>query len=209
MRHSETELELMEGQIYIIRNLFNGKGYVGQTRATVEHRFTTHCKNARWGFKGALYSAMRKHGITQFRVTKLVSCDESMLDEMEMYFIRICATFAPTGHGYNLTLGGDHGSRVRKPMSKEVRAKIGNTHRGMKRPPRTPEWTERQKKAKTGKPHSKEANAKTSATMKGKLKPPFTDKHRASISLAKKGQNKGKPWSEARRAAENAKKGIG
>jgi hypothetical protein len=54
----------MKGHIYLIRNLINGKGYVGQTTKTVTARFSEHRYEAGRGTEYVLYRAIRKYGPT-------------------------------------------------------------------------------------------------------------------------------------------------
>jgi group I intron endonuclease len=53
--------------IYTIKNLVNGKIYVGQTiQANAKMRWYAHCDMVRKGKKSHLYDSMRKHGIENF-----------------------------------------------------------------------------------------------------------------------------------------------
>jgi len=53
--------------IYTIKNLVNGKMYVGQTvQANPKMRWYAHCDMVRKGKKSYLYDSMRKHGIKNF-----------------------------------------------------------------------------------------------------------------------------------------------
>ena len=53
--------------IYTIKNLVNGKIYVGQTiQANAKMRWYSHCDMVRKGKKSHLYDSMRKHGIENF-----------------------------------------------------------------------------------------------------------------------------------------------
>jgi group I intron endonuclease len=53
--------------IYTIKNLVNGKMYVGQTiQANAKMRWYAHCDMVRKGKKSHLYDSMRKHGIKKF-----------------------------------------------------------------------------------------------------------------------------------------------
>lgn len=61
------------GYIYQITNLINNKKYVGQTRFSIEQRWKQHTYTAlnRPKIKYALYDAMRKYGIDNFRIQEL------------------------------------------------------------------------------------------------------------------------------------------
>jgi group I intron endonuclease len=53
--------------IYTIKNLVNGKMYVGQTiQSNAKMRWYSHCDMARKGKKSYLYDSMRKHGLENF-----------------------------------------------------------------------------------------------------------------------------------------------
>ena len=53
--------------IYTIKNLVNGKMYVGQTvQANAKMRWYAHCDMMRKGKKSYLYDSMRKYGIENF-----------------------------------------------------------------------------------------------------------------------------------------------
>ena len=196
----------MSGQIYLIRNSINGKGYVGQTTVGVDRRFAKHKENARLGIDFALYRAMRKHGVDRFTVTEIATCSRILLDDLEKHYVKFFGTSAASGHGYNMTEGGDT-RRVPEGWrhTEESKAKNSAAHKGMKRPPRSDEFRAKQADAQKGKRISDDAKAKISAALKGKKKPPRSPEHIANMSAAKKGQGKGKPWSEARRAAHKGK----
>lgn len=53
--------------IYTIKNLVNGKMYVGQTiQSNPKMRWYAHCDMMRKGKKSHLYDSMRKHGLENF-----------------------------------------------------------------------------------------------------------------------------------------------
>lgn len=192
----------MTGQIYLIRNGINGKGYVGQTKLTVSARYKKHLENVKRGIDGALYRAMRKHGVENFTVIEVATCDRLLLDDLEKHYIKFFGTSSKSGHGYNMTDGGDS-RRVPEGWrhKDESKAKNSASHKGMKRPPRSAEWREKQAAAKAGKQLSDETKSKIAAKLKGQKKPPRSEEYKATMAAAKKGQGKGKPWSEARRRA--------
>lgn len=192
----------MRGQIYLIRNSINGKGYVGQTTIGIDRRFAKHKENAHAGIDLALYRAMRKHGVDRFTVSEVVTCDPTLLDDLEKHYVKFYGTSAANGHGYNMTDGGDSARRMKGSRNSELsKAKNSASHKGMKRPPRSDEYRAKQAVAQKGKSLSSETKAKISAALKGKKKQPRTPEYKTNMSAAKKGQGKGKPWSEARRAA--------
>ena len=93
--------------IYKITNSVNDKVYIGQTKASVEERWTWHlraagCENA--PYKSKLYSAMRKYGRDKFSIEVIEECSIEDLNEREKYWI---AKFDSKRNGYNITTGGD------------------------------------------------------------------------------------------------------
>jgi len=71
--------------IYTIKNLINGKMYVGQTvQSNPKMRWYSHQADARKGKKSHLYDSMRKHGVETF-LWKVVETTTSLdkLNELE------------------------------------------------------------------------------------------------------------------------------
>ncbi len=95
--------------IYVLTNTVNGKRYVG---------FTTDLKKRLWKHKSvakgdenqwALYSAIRKHGWEAFQC-EVVACSKDVeyaQNVLEGWFIKQLQTYSNTGHGYNMTFGGE------------------------------------------------------------------------------------------------------
>ena len=92
------------GYIYKISNSINGKVYIGQTRQTIEQRWSGH-KHSAITSEAPLYRAMRKYGIENFQITVILECDNEQLNDKEVYYIQYYNSFVP--NGYNATLGGD------------------------------------------------------------------------------------------------------
>ena len=95
----------MKGTIYVIKNLINGREYVGKTFSTVEKRFKQHLIDSRKERceKRPLYSAIRKYGEDNFEYEALGEYEESIIDHKEKEFIAKRKTYK---NGYNATLGG-------------------------------------------------------------------------------------------------------
>jgi group I intron endonuclease len=98
--------------VYVITNTVNGKRYVGiatgiTPEEALKRRWFEHSKAAR-DAPQALYRAMRKHGVENFTVEQIDQAEtlEELL-EKERHYIQLLGTFTNTGHGYNMTLGGD------------------------------------------------------------------------------------------------------
>jgi group I intron endonuclease len=160
--------------IYLIRNLVNGKRYVGQTVMSVGRRWDGHKSDAKRN-DTFLYQSMRKHGIENFTIEEVVSCDSSLLNDLEKHYIKFYGTHFSTGHGYNLTDGADNppsakglkrtpetlirmsaAAKNRPPMSAEDRRKCSETAKRIGHRP-TPEAIEKARILHTGKPLSQKA----------------------------------------------------
>ena len=184
----------MKNVIYLITNTVNGKRYVGQTRKTVRGRWAEH-RNRALATEGQSYStrtaitrAMRKHGVSAFRVELLEECaSPDDLDAREAHWIATLGTLVPAG--YNLTEGGRTSRR-----SPDVAARISAANKGRVK---TPEWRAKLSASHKGKIISAEQRAKISATQTGRKQPEETNRKRSETM---KGRNSG-PCSPERRAA--------
>lgn len=107
--------EVNQGEIYYIKNLHNGKGYVGQAKKYVSEnnnswgtlgRWKSHVREA-YSEKDhcvALNNAIRKYGSEGFEVTKICDCLLQDMDNLEEYYIKQYKTLIPDG--YNIRAGG-------------------------------------------------------------------------------------------------------
>lgn len=139
------------GEIYLITNKVNGKGYTGQALDFFSNgrpnasigRLKTHYADLERAKPGCplLTAAMLKYGRDNFTLEVLIKCDADQLDYYERKFIAGYGTMAP--HGYNLNTGGGGGRhhseetrlkmgqlRLGKKHSEETKAKIGAAHLG-------------------------------------------------------------------------------
>lgn len=106
------------GCIYEIRNIINGKTYIGQTIASPMSRWKDHYtmykseKN-----ESPLYSEMQQYGIESF-IFHILESDipESNLDEKEKHYV---SKFKSNIDGYNITAGGNHTS-VKEKLTVDV-----------------------------------------------------------------------------------------
>jgi hypothetical protein len=142
----------------ISKKLGKNKQYVGKTYKTIPERWYEHCQNAKLIIKAKsdpnfdinneayqkiknslIYKAMAKYGIDNFTIEEIDHIDESVyvsfeafLDELntdEIEHIKEFNTLTP--NGYNLTSGGDGGSKHSKNsidlMKKKKRENLNNT----------------------------------------------------------------------------------
>jgi group I intron endonuclease len=119
--------------VYLLINVVNGKGYVGITSGEVSRRMDQHYDAAKYMKETLLARALRKYGADGFVLTILGHADSwEELCAMERAAIQTHNTFAftKTGHGYNMTLGGEGAAGLRQ--SAEHRQRIGDAQRGEK-----------------------------------------------------------------------------
>ena len=90
------------GYIYKIWNEDNDKLYIGQTSIGIKARWSQHLKNYLTN-DAVIYRAMRKHGAGIFHIEEIEECDNSILDEREIYWI---AYYDSYKNGYNSKPGG-------------------------------------------------------------------------------------------------------
>jgi len=187
--------------IYQIRNLVNGKIYVGSA-TVVEKRLAAHKRMLVRGKHHSvkLQRSWDKHGesVFDFRVVEGVA-DEQMLLQREQVWLDITNAAID---GYNISktagslLGFKHSQETKKRMSdakKGVKkspehvAKYAEAMRGRKM---TDEQKQKMRDAKIGKkrmPHSAETKAKMSASKKG-IKP--SELSRAKMSASAKARKR-------------------
>ena len=101
------------GVIYKITNKTNGKIYIGQTRVTEPQRWQQHvwyANNCPNNDSILLCYAIRKYGKENFQREIIEECDNSQLNEREIYWINHYNS-TDKNVGYNITLGGDAGNK--------------------------------------------------------------------------------------------------
>lgn len=101
----------MASGVYCYKNLINGKIYVGRTKDLKkrkrEHEWCYSHDNNR--YNKYLYKEMRIYGLNNFEYSVLEYCDESKLDEREMYYVSLFDS-SNEDKGYNLNRGGRTGN---------------------------------------------------------------------------------------------------
>ncbi len=78
------------GIIYKITNIINGKIYIGQTTATLESRFYSHCQFNRNKDNSVIFKAIKKYGKENFKIEKIdCAYSEDELNKKEInYFTK-------------------------------------------------------------------------------------------------------------------------
>ena len=97
------------GYIYKATNVVNGKVYIGQTVRTVEARWKAHLwsANNKNGFRynSLLHKAIKKYTADSFTIEAIEECDDSLLNEREIYWIDFYHA-TDRNFGYNIQDGG-------------------------------------------------------------------------------------------------------
>ena len=198
------------GVIYLIRNVKNGKCYVGQStdykgRMYMHFSGYSHCPY--------LHNAIMKYGKDAFTIHILEVCPELDLGNREIFWI---ATLDTYGSGYNLTKGGE-GIRGYNPTP-ETRRKLSEAAKGRIASPETRQKLSelhRGNQYRKGSKASLETRKKMSETQKRIENKRFTGGHHTSeakrkISEASKGNQRRKghsPLPETRKKLSEALKG--
>lgn len=129
----------MESGIYSIINISTGKVYVGQS-INVARRLTRHKSQLRGNkcHNSYLQNAFNKYGADDFSFEVLESCNVSMLDEREVYWIN---HFDSTNRnkGFNRECGGNANKSFSEDYRKSRTGK-GNPMYGKKHTPEYVNW---------------------------------------------------------------------
>jgi hypothetical protein len=164
--------------IYLLRNKYNNKVYVGQTWVSLPDRF-----NNGYGYINCsyLYNAIQKYGKDNFEYEVIAICsDQNIANYLEDCYINFYHSRDQT-YGYNIKTGGSNGK-----LSEETKKKISESLMGVNT------WTK-------GRPVSEETRRKHSQNMIGKnVGNILSDETKKKMSVARKGKpspNKGKVMS--------------
>jgi group I intron endonuclease len=112
--------------IYLLRNMVNGKIYVGKTVNTPEKRFRQHIDASKQK-KTYLHRSISKHGEEHFVVEVLeVVHDKNLLDSKEIYWI---SKLEPE---YNMTTGGEGGNTTVKYTEERKRERSSKSSASVK-----------------------------------------------------------------------------
>ena len=103
------------GFIYKVTNKVNGKSYIGQTIREPKIRWQEHQKRD-INKDTYFHRALKKYGIDNFTWEIIEECNNSVLNEREIYWIKKFDTFYKNEKGYNMTIGGSQVSDKRKAI---------------------------------------------------------------------------------------------
>jgi len=203
---------MMKSAIYSIKNIKTGKLYIGSAvnvkRRWQEHRTGLRGKCHR---NGRLQNAWLKYGEDSFDFVILEQInDVSLLIEREQYWMDAMKS-ADKKVGYNICpIAGNALGTKRTPETKAKLSRLatGNRRKGVKRPPRSPEWSKRISEGQKGKVLSPEHKANISAGLRAsasyaasniaKRGKPVSDETRAKMSLSHTGMRGQKRSTESK-----------
>ena len=174
--------------IYLIENIITHKKYVGK-------HSTNNLDDNYFGGGVYLNRSIKKYGKENFRKKILELCNESNINEKEIYWIEKKNSIKPGG--YNLTIGGDGGNTfdlLSENAKKQFRQKISKIHKGRKRSNETkarmkfPKSEEHREKLKG--PKSEEHRGKLKESWIERRKIPVSEETRRKISEAGIGEKR-------------------
>ena len=120
--------------VYKITNNCNSKVYVGVTTCSLDKRWYYHVESSKKN-NLALGAAIRKYGKDNFSLSILEECkDKKHMLTQEKLWIKKLNSYANTGHGYNMTLGGDgvfgycHTEKAKQAMSKNRKGVLNHNY---------------------------------------------------------------------------------
>ena len=122
--------------VYLLRNMSNGKMYVGQTSQRFEKRWVAHLSDARRGSNLRLHRAIRKYGPNSFFCAGLFHfAGTEQADLWEKHCISVLGT-QDEYIGYNMADGGQgrRGPTGWKPTPEQL-LKMSLSHKGRKQSP--------------------------------------------------------------------------
>lgn len=186
------------GGIYYIRNVNNGKVYVGGS-AKLRKRLLTHMRQLRSGthHSQGLQEEFNRFGVAAFEFRLLLIASPKDLRFFEQRLIDAYdSANAERGYNRSPTAGSQLGLKLLPESIERFRqVSMGRTH--------SAEARANMSRAQTGHPVSAETKAKISAARKGRKFGPLSEETKAKLSAAKRGKKRG-PLSAETRARMSA-----
>jgi group I intron endonuclease len=165
--------------IYKITNLINGKVYIGQTKKSLNSRWSQHKYTGKGKKRTYIACAIQKYGIENFKIEKIDEASSiEELDNKEKKWILHFDSINPE-KGYNMQL-----ATIKTVFNEDIKRKISESKLGK---PRSEETKKKISKSKLGKKMSKEFSEGISARLKGRI---FSEEHKQKLSKASKGRKK-------------------
>ena len=104
--------------IYKITNKFNDIIYIGQTKQSLQARWSYHCYSAKKRYYyGKLKDAIQEFGAENFTVEQIdCAATKEEANEKEVYWIKF---YGSVENGYNTSPGGNNSGKGKKVMAVE------------------------------------------------------------------------------------------
>lgn len=118
--------------IYCIENMFDNKKYIGRS-VDIDARWRSHKSQLRKNKHSNPHfqNSVNKYGLENFIMYILEECDESELDDKEVYYISFYDT-RNYKKGYNVLIGGN--TSKGRVVSQETRMKLSIAKKGIPKP---------------------------------------------------------------------------
>jgi group I intron endonuclease len=157
--------------------------YVGQA-VDIHRRLPRHKAKSKAKSTNLCASWVKSHGWDNIRYLILAECDSSLLDSLEIYWIRQCDTYAPTSSrgGKNMQLGGASGSGATWTLTAEQRA---NQSKAARRRWEDEEYASKLRAISKDKTRRAEHSARTQALWED---PAYRAKHTAAIQNVRRSE---------------------
>jgi group I intron endonuclease len=164
--------------IYTIKNLINGKMYVGQTvQSNAKMRWYAHCDMMRKGKKSYLYDSMRKYGVENF-LWEVVD-QANTIDQLN----NLETAWATKLRTQGITLYNNRETGNNKKHSPESIEKMRQVHKLRHATTVVSGWKRQDGGAMKGKTHKAETKQKMSISHTGSTRGPLSNNHKEKISL--------------------------
>ena len=170
------------GCIYLLKNIHNGKTYVGQhCKPDPSGRVRGHIQSANRGSMCLIHIDIRKWGREAFTIDTLCVCPHSALSNLEAYFAEQYESYM-WGHGYNMVwCSQQFRLGIKKTPEAIEKSRQGNLGKKM-----SPEAIEKTRQASLGRKLSPEAKEKVRQASLGRKHTPEVRERIRQAHLGKK-----------------------
>lgn len=194
--------------IYMIRNIINEKKYIGRS-VNIKNRWSNHKYELNKGIhvNNHLQNAWNKYGQDNFEFSVVEECNESDLNDREIYWINYYDVYH---NGYNQTIGGE-GYELSDDIKLKISAAMKDLWLDDGYRNRMSEVHSGENATWYGKPRSEETKAKISQANKDRYSSPeacpMYGKHHTEDTKRKISEKNSHPSEETRKKLKDANSG--